>query len=413
MRHRAINSIQRMSSRLLMLLSLGLFTFASTAADHGDAPLVANDQGADIADVYAFLDPNDNDFVVMILTARGFIVPGESENLGFFQSRLNWRFAIDNSGDAAPDFNIEVEFDDRQGFDIPQNANVRVRQGSDTVAEFTAPTTLPSATSPIAPEFVVTTDSSTNISFFAGMVDDPFFFDVPAELLFRASLQAGQGDPSVFERGRDTFAGYNVMAAALRVPTSLIDGGGSALGISGYTELAQRTKRSRNLGLRDKGRFVNLDRMGIPGINTVLLPYPNKDNYNRGSTVQDSNGVYASDIVASLQALGTSEENINFLAGLAVSNGDILRLNLSTENSGPGGGTNTGGGFPNGRRLQDDVIDVVVNIIANQLFSNDPGLGGVVDNVNGNDKTFGDTFPFLAPPHQPAATGTVDDGTRN
>ena len=47
------------------------------AADHGDAPNIDNDAGADIADVFAFLDPNDNTKVVIIGTVHGFIVPGD------------------------------------------------------------------------------------------------------------------------------------------------------------------------------------------------------------------------------------------------------------------------------------------------------------------------------------------------
>lgn len=398
----------------LGLLSFGVFNSAK-AADHGDAPLVSNDQGADIADVYTFLDPNDNDFVVFIITARGFITPGESENLGFFQSNLNWRFAIENSGDANPDMNIEVTFADRTDFLDSQTSFIKIRVGSTPTASFTAPTTVSNARTATANPFIVTTDPATNISFFAGMTDDPFFFDVSAELLFRESLiqNPGTGNASVFSRGRDTFAGYNVMTVALRVPRTMVEGSaGNLLGFSGYTELAQRTKRSRSLGIRDKGRFINVDRMGIPAINTVFIPYPRKDEYNRGSTSQDAAGVYQSDIVASLTALGTSTPNIGILAGLAVTNGDILRLDMNVANTGNGGGSNAAAAFPNGRRVGDDVIDTIVNIIANQQFGN-PAPTGPVDNVDSNDVPFTNTFPFVALPNQPRANGVTDDGTRN
>ena len=84
--------------------------------------------------------------------------------------------------------------------------------------------------------------------------------------------------------------------------------------------------------------------------------------------------------------------------------GDFLRLNFSSANTGTGGGNNAGAGFPNGRRLRDDVIDTILFFIANQNT-----LG---DNVNANDVPFRDTFPFLAAPQQPRASGT-DDNTRN
>ena len=55
--------------------------------------------------------------------------------------------------------------------------------------------------------------------------------------------------------------------------------------------------------------------------------------------------------------------------------------------------------FPNGRRLTDDVVDTAVGIVLNR-----GGGAGVPDAVGGNDGAFGSTFPYLAAPHQPAAT---------
>ena len=113
-----------------------------------------------------------------------------------------------------------------------------------------------------------------------------------------------------------------------------------------------------------------------------------------------------SDIVGTLTALGTSQDNINLLAQVAVLKGDFLRLDLGKANSGPGGGNNTGAGFPNGRRLVDDTIDTILAIVTNGAITTG-------DNVNANDVPLRDTFPFFAPPQQPFPPGTVDDRTRN
>ena len=48
------------------------------AADHADAPFTSNDASADLNDSFIFLDPNDNNFIVISMTVRGFIVPGEA-----------------------------------------------------------------------------------------------------------------------------------------------------------------------------------------------------------------------------------------------------------------------------------------------------------------------------------------------
>src|SRR5581483_9870825 len=83
------------------------------AADHADAPNVDNDSGADIADVFAFLDPNDNSQVVLVGTVHGFIVPGEAVNLAAFDPNVLYRFVIENTGDAKPDEFIDITFSER------------------------------------------------------------------------------------------------------------------------------------------------------------------------------------------------------------------------------------------------------------------------------------------------------------
>jgi hypothetical protein len=150
--------------------------------------------------------------------------------------------------------------------------------------------------------------------------------------------------------------------------------------------------------------FFNIDRMGNPAVNVALIPFPRKNEYNLASPQDDANGRFANDIIGTLTALGTNATNIGILAQVAVVRGDYLRLNLNQTNSGPGGGNNTGAGFPNGRRLGDDTIDTILFFVANQ----NP-LG---DNVNANDVPLRNLFPFFAPSQQPRDAG-VDDNTRN
>jgi hypothetical protein len=245
----------------------------------------------------------------------------------------------------------------------------------------------------------------TGVDFFAGEVDDPFFFDIPAFGRFIASVRNGNPDPTVFNRARDTFAGYNILSIALRFPVSMLRGSSNIVGVD---FLSQRGTQEIQEGGRitRSGPFHTLDRMGNPAVNVALVPFNRKDEYNAASTQDDANGQFAAGIVATLQALGTNPSNINTLAEIAVLHGDILRLDVSIPNSGPGGGHNQAASYPNGRRLRDDVIDILLNIITN---------GALVtgDNVDANDVPLGNTFPFLAPPHQPRATGVIDDNTRN
>ena len=372
------------------------------AADHGDAPLASVDQGSDIADVFAFLDPNDNTKVILAFDTHGFIVPAENANLGFFDSTITYRFQIENTGDAKGDGNIDVTFSKQTDRAMPQTATIKLLSG----ATFTAPTTISSATATTAPSPTITTDANSGVSFFAGLTDDPFFFDIPAELQYRKSRVDGSPNPTFFNRKRDSFAGYNVEMIVLSVPATLLRGSaGDVIGVSAQTLRSKKTTRNNDGTSKNKGALVIIDRMGIPAVNTVFIPYARKDEYNASTTVDDANGKFATDIVASLTKLGTDQTSIDILAGVAVAKGDMLRLDLSIPNTGSEGGNNAAASFPNGRRPNDDVIDIIVTLVNNRVLQ--------PDNVDDNESVFRNAFPFFAPPHQPFPNGTFDDDTRN
>jgi hypothetical protein len=86
---------------------------AVRAADHGDAPSLAGHEGADLADLYFFLDPNDNSKAVVIATVHGFIVPGEAVNFAVFDPNIRFRFEFENTGGVTPNFFFDVSFDRR------------------------------------------------------------------------------------------------------------------------------------------------------------------------------------------------------------------------------------------------------------------------------------------------------------
>jgi hypothetical protein len=373
------------------------------AADHGDSPSIGADRSADINDVYLFLDPNDNTRVVLLATVNGFIVPSENANFGIFDPGLRYRFELETNNDAVADQFIDVVFAEKAGSAAtPQLATI----SSSFLPTLIAPSSVAN-TAALAPAPVVTTDSVTNIAFFAGLVDDPFFFDIPGFGRFVNSVLSGSPNAAALQRGRDSFAGYNTLALGLSVPLALLRARG---GLSGNTlGLSFRTSRRATVAGTRPFRFpplsfLDVDRMGVPGVNTALVPFARKNEYNVANGLDDSLGRFAGDIVGVLRALGTDQTSIGILAGVAVTRGDYLRLNLTQANSGPGGGDNAGAGFPNGRRLGDDVIDTILFLVANRN-----ALG---DNVNANDVPLRDTFPFFGVTQQPRDSG-VDDNTRN
>ncbi|MDQ1522691.1 MAG: hypothetical protein QOE47_615, partial [Pyrinomonadaceae bacterium] len=243
--------------------------------------------------------------------------------------------------------------------------------------------------------------------FFAGVVDDPFFFVIPGFNRFVGSVLAGAPDATPLQRGRDTFAGYNIKAIALLIPAAQLRGtAGNVVGLSAVTQRRSPRIITKQGEVSGVGRYANVDRIATPAVNVALIPFARKNEYNAATTIDDANLRFAGSIIGTLQALGTSQENINLLAGVAVLKGDFLRLDTSKENTGAGSGVNAGSGFPNGRRLSDDVIDTILAIVTNGAITTG-------DNVNSNDVAFRNEFPFFAPSIQPFPKTTIDDRTRN
>jgi hypothetical protein len=333
----------------LGLLAAGL---PALAADHRDAPAISERPVADINDVYAFIAPDDPEQLVLAMTVNPVSDPGFAPTYAFSPDVL-YRFTIDNAGGPRPEHTIDVVFSALSGGE----QRVRARFPDRTVVRGDA--TPPSVgTEPNEPN-IVDGPAGSDIQVFAGQRDDPFFFDL---IGFNRSLAF---------TGADTFEGLNVSAIVLQFPVELVSDGQTDLEISGFT--FNRAGRSFPAGRP-------LDRMGNPAVNTIFIPSGQKDRFNRGRPQTDER-VFGDEIAASLEALGTSDENAAIITSVAIP--DTLKLSVEPD-----------GGFPNGRRLQDDVIDILLGLIFE-------GTGGpTTDEVDENDEPFLSVFPYLAPPHQ-------------
>jgi hypothetical protein len=157
----------------------------------------------------------------------------------------------------------------------------------------------------------------------------------------------------------------------IELPADLLSDGGDEVAVSGFT----LRKNAQTFTVVDR----RLDRMGVPVVNTVFIPFGLKDEFNRSLPRNDENR-FADEVQASLDAFGTPDDNAEFLAAAVIP--DLLRLDLTQPD-----------GFPNGRQLEDDVIDILLALIF-------PG-GPTTDGVDANDRAFLESFPYLAPPFQP------------
>ncbi len=158
--------------------------------------------------------------------------------------------------------------------------------------------------------------------------------------------------------------------------------------------------------------FTRVDRMGMPAVSTALIPGPHKNAYNDDTPMGESGGSYAADIVGTLVFLhGALDDDLRGLgltpctvdatgAGTCVPQGAPLVIPDTLHID-----TSAAAGFPNGRRLDDQVIDVTLAVLLLDLSVHAPNtLAGVPVNPRANDVAEGvflTAFPYLHPPHAP------------
>ena len=361
-----------------MLLAAGVFASAASVsgADHADSPLNAANPAADINDVYAFRSPEDGDNLVVALSINPLIAPSDNATRGVFDPAVKYQLHVDLDGDLRDDATV----------------NIRTTTGPPTLtfeglgAPFSARLTPPGATAPIVTE-------SGPVKVFAGLRDDPFFFDLVGFQQFVSNPQvpaaglrtAANGAPS------DTLAGTNVLAIVLELPVAALTGASTS--DTGVIRTWVSTTRN---GQR-------IDRMAIPTINTALIPSADKDAFNAADPVDDA-ADYRSTAVSQIEGLRAAVDSVfgrqdggplGNLTAAQVGGAlipDVVTIDFSSPVQ-----------FPNGRRLSDDVIDVALGLVLNR-----GGAAGVSDAVDANDKAFSDAFPYLAAPHVGGRRATFD-----
>jgi hypothetical protein len=270
---------------------------------------------------------------------------------------------------------------------------------------------------------------------FVGQRDDPFFIDLGAT--FDAiNIRRPPGNQG---GGKDDLSGMNISSVVLQLPQRLVtrdrravSGAGArnaVVGVYASTE-RRRLQVSTRAGIARRptatpsqaaNPFVQVSRLGNPLVNEVIIPLGSKDQFNRTSPDRDAalygRFVLRPELAAVLNALfrvGAPETNrtdivqavLQGIPGLNQHRGirgppavDTLKINMGVPPSArPSRFGVIGGdvaGYPNGRRLTDDVVDIDLQVVAGFLRGNRVPLG---DGVDINDKPFLATFPYLAAP---------------
>lgn len=281
---------------------------------------------------------------------------------------------------------------------------------------------------------------------FAGPRDDSFFVDIGAivDLLTLRPVQQLHRVPPVapMADGVDGLKGYNVHTIAIQVPIAELVAGGTApsgptaanavIGVWASSSRARVTVLNAGAsGRQSIGGSQQVSRLGMPLVNEVVLPLAFKDIFNASEPSGDaplftSNEAFRNRVldpeVARLYTLlyGISVPPAPrndlvqvFLTGLPGANmppnvvpAEMIRLNVAipvtAQPNRLGAIAGDLGGFPNGRRLGDDVVDIALRVVAGVLvegFDKSPN-NALTDGVDANDEAFLSTFPYVALPHQ-------------
>jgi hypothetical protein len=396
---------------------------AANASSHREAPLISEDPSADNTDLYAFRSPDKPDTLTIVSN----FIPGEDPAAGpnyyTFSPTARYDIYVDRNGDGKPDVSYYFRFKRNNGQfflgDTVQPYTVTRVDGHGKATVVATGKTPPNNIGPrstpnyhgLAAGAVTSLKGGGQV--FAGQRDDPFFGDI-GDIFDLLAIRKGVGNQG---GGKDFLAGYAVHTIALQIPISQLDTKSHTIGIWSAADRQQASVKSKGKGGR--GQWKQVSRLGEPLINEVVIPTGLKDHWNATDPSQDKQFAkyYTSPILAAVinklyptvkapetnrddlvQVLLTGIPNVTFTGSTLA---DELRINLSTPVT-PANKVSRLGvlggdlqGWPNGRRLDDDVIDIAEQAVAGFLKDNKVPLG---DGVNDGDTNTMSTFPYVADP---------------
>jgi hypothetical protein len=463
---RSFAALAALVAALIAVSSLFNIAANSTmASSHREAPLISSDPLADNTDLYAFVSPDKPDTVTIVANFYPGEAPAGGPNFYKFGDDVAYDIHIDNVGDAKAHITYRFNFStavqnpntflyatgpieslDSKNWNIRQSYSITKidATGKATKLAFEGrvppvnigPTTTPNYDK-LASAAIGTVEG---MKVYAGQRDDPFWVDLGGifDTLTIRKLPGNAGG------GIDALKGMNVQSIVMQIPIKDLTSGGDAptdpkaadavIGIWSTTSRFATTVINPDGTRKGSGDLVQVSRLGNPLVNEVVVPVGAKDLFNASQPKDDKqflNGVLHPELGGLLNALykvnvptGDRTDLVAvYLTGVPGLNqppnvvpSEELRLNVAippakTENHlGVLGGDLAG--FPNGRRLGDEVVDISLQAVAGVLyctFNKDQCPNGDVYNVapnnqlgggvKGNDVPFLKEFPYVALPH--------------
>ncbi len=286
------------------------------------------------------------------------------------------------------------------------------------------------------------TSGSGSVKVFAGTTDDAFWIDLGGAFdtlnTSKFPVMSAAEDAANVNFSADTVSGYAVNSIAIEVPVSLLTRTGAieaasstaaTIGVWGTTSRPRTTVRRPPLPATSSGTWAQVQRMGNPLINELLVGTGSKDRFSMDQPANDAQ--FASffldpalaRVVNALTAGAVAIPNVPRLdllpvvtyappiAAAGTTSGpvaDLLRLNTGVTPTPVGSANRLGllggdaAGFPNGRRVFDDVTDVALRLVVGGVLAAPfPGYNAAIngrlgDGVNVNDAPYRTDFPYLA-----------------
>jgi len=375
------------------------------ASDHDDGEVDMKGRNLNLTDLFVFREKDQNP-----AAADGdliFVMNTNPRSLArqqyYFSTKARYEFRITRVGnnDATPtgksDLVLRFEFGAPDANKQQPVKLTTVWDGAPACSSDNIRTT-PLNTAPVINQVSV---CGTPMTVFAGLREDPFFFDVEQYFRVRAGAlgigpQVGFRPPST---AIDFAKGYNVNAIVVRVPKAYLQG----------TTTAQTFDVWETISLPGPdGKFTQFERLARPAINEGLVV--TNDYLNTLNRVgpdfeaaalagQQPAASAAGPIVAeakkTLLAFGNTEDRANALLGAFLP--DVMRID-TTGPSGYANALNAQGSPIRGRKLDDDVIDITLSVVTGQSLSDNVSYAGSGNPGQGHDP-LESSFPYLALPN--------------
>jgi uncharacterized protein DUF4331 len=378
------------------------------ASDHDDGETELKGRNLNLTDLYVFREKDQNPNAGVPAGDLVFVMNTNPRSVArqqyYFSTQAKYEFHVTRTGNNDPALgrkDVTLRFT----FGAPdtatqQRVTVSFVEGGQEITKTTTDTGGAIVTTPIngSPALNRIDVKGQKLLLFAGLREDPFFFDVEAFFRVRAGA-LGIGPAATFRKpGLDFTSGYNVNTVVVRVPLALLQGTTSATTFDVWETITIGAQQIERLAQPAINEGLIVSNALLNALNAVGPDCEAQALAGIEPCASAAAPIFA-EAIRTLQALGNSPAQVNAIVGAFLP--DVMRID-TTQPSGYAAAVNTFGKPIRGRKLLDDVIDITLSVIGSNLPATlrtdnvsylGPNLGG------SHHRPLLKEFPFLAAPN--------------